>query len=143
MIEHLQKTGGYTSSGLTLNEKNELEMLRREINKYREMEARDSNKKDEHEHTDSEPDDIMDEHEDKNFEVEVRKKSVMGARSGVSAEVYGKFNNKAEFKAKVIPKSDDQIQRIKLKILQSFLFESLEPKEVDIVIDAMEEKTFL
>jgi len=143
MIEHLQKTGGYTSSGLTLNEKNELEALRRDIQKYREMETKEQEKRGDGEHTDSEDDEIMDDHEVKQLEVDIRKKSVMGARSGVSAEVYGKYNDKGDFKPKVIPKSDEQIQRIKLKILQSFLFENLEGKEIDIVINAMDEKTFL
>ena len=141
MIEHLQKTGGFTSSGLTLNEKNELEQLRREINKYREMESKE-NEKGGHESDSGEedPDEVMDDNEIKAMDT---RKSMIGARTAVSAEVYGKFNNKTEYKAKIIPKSDEQIQRIKLKILQSFLFESLDPKDVDVVINAMEERVFL
>lgn len=61
-------------------------------------------------------------------------------RAAVSAEVYGQFNKKENFKSRVIPKSEDQIQRIKARILQSFLFNNLESKDLNIVIDAMEEK---
>ena len=63
-------------------------------------------------------------------------------RAAISAEVYGLFNKKEDYKLKVIAKSEEQIQRIKTKISQSFLFSNLEPKEIDIIIDAMEEKQF-
>ena len=38
MIEWLQKTGGYTSNGLTYDEKRELEQLRIDIGVYRDRE---------------------------------------------------------------------------------------------------------
>jgi|LauGreDrversion4_2_1035121.scaffolds.fasta_scaffold374190_2 hypothetical protein len=50
MINWLQKTGNYTSNGkkkiivgLTKDEKNELEKLRQEIKKYREMDSENTN----------------------------------------------------------------------------------------------------
>jgi cAMP-dependent protein kinase regulator len=61
-------------------------------------------------------------------------------RAAVSAEVYGIFNKKEDFKPREIKKTEDQIQRIKARILQSFLFQNLEAKDLNIVIDAMEEK---
>ena len=51
-------------------------------------------------------------------------------------------NKKEKFKPRYIQKSDSQITRIKRRILQSFLFNALEAKDVSIVIGAMEEKTF-
>lgn len=63
-------------------------------------------------------------------------------RSGVSAEVYGNFNKKEDFVARVIQKSEDQKQKIKARILTSFLFTNLEQKDLNIVIDAMDEKTY-
>jgi len=63
-------------------------------------------------------------------------------RGAVSAEVYGKFNKKEDFVARVIPKNDEQINRIKSRILQSFLFCNLELNDLEIVINAMEEKKF-
>jgi cAMP-dependent protein kinase regulator len=61
-------------------------------------------------------------------------------RISVSAESYGAFNKKSDFKAKVIPKTSDQKNRIKLRISQAFMFAALEEKDLTVVIDAMEEK---
>lgn len=63
-------------------------------------------------------------------------------RAAVSAEAYGIFNKKEDFKPRKIPKSEDQIHRIKARILQSFLFHNLDSTDLDIVIDAMEERKF-
>jgi len=63
-----------------------------------------------------------------------------GQRSSVSAEVYGAFNKKEEFKPRVIPKTEEQRQRILNKIGQSFLFNSLEKNEINTVLGAFEEK---
>lgn len=63
-------------------------------------------------------------------------------RIAVSAEVYGHFNKKEDFKARVIKKTPEQIQRIKARILQSFLFTNLGQEDLNIVIGAMEEKVF-
>jgi cAMP-dependent protein kinase regulator len=63
-------------------------------------------------------------------------------RAGVSSEVYGQFNRKENYVPKFIHKTEEQIQRIKVRILQSFLFAGLEQKELDIVIGAMEERHF-
>jgi hypothetical protein len=60
----------------------------------------------------------------------------------VSSEVYGKFNSKGNFKPRVIQKSEDQNQRIKARILQSFLFCNLDQEALQIVINAMEEKKY-
>ena len=65
--------------------------------------------------------------------------NVRGPRIAVSAEAYGKYNNASNFTPIVIPKSDEQITNIKARILQSFLFESLDPNDVKIIIDAMKE----
>jgi cAMP-dependent protein kinase regulator len=136
MINWLQKTGGYTQNGLTIEEKRELEQMRKEVKQYREMEGNDG------EHMITEEDDEED--LDKHNEIENKKKNVQGKgpRTGVSAEAYGKFNKKENFVPRSIKKNESQIQRIKSRILQSFLFGNLEAKDVSIVIGAMEEKTF-
>ena len=66
----------------------------------------------------------------------------MRARNSVSAEVYGAFNKKKVFVPKKIPKTSEQINRIKGKIISSFIFNSLDKNDIDIVINAMEEKKF-
>ncbi len=68
---------------------------------------------------------------------------VRGQRSSVSAEVYGVFNKKVDFVARVIPKTQEQKQRISDKVMQSFLFNSLDEKELTFVIDAFEEKRYV
>jgi cAMP-dependent protein kinase regulator len=63
-------------------------------------------------------------------------------RTSVSAEVYGAFNKKGDYKAKVIAKNDDQVKRIKNRLSQAFMFSSLDERDQVIVINAFEEKTF-
>ncbi len=68
--------------------------------------------------------------------------NIRGQRTSVSAEVYGIFNKKEKFVAKVIPKTDEQRERIVSRVMHSFLFNSLEESELNTVIDAFEEKKF-
>lgn len=63
-----------------------------------------------------------------------------GPRASVSAEAYGQWNQVKEFKPPVHAKTDDQKKRIQGVLEQSFLFSSLGPKEMEVVIDAMQEK---
>lgn len=63
-------------------------------------------------------------------------------RQSVSAEAYGKFNKKENFKPKIILKSEDQKARIKQRMSQAFMFSVLDDKEKEIIIYAMEEKKF-
>jgi len=63
-------------------------------------------------------------------------------RTAVSAEAYGIFNKKENFKPRKIQKTQEQIDRIKARILQSFLFHNLDSPDLDIVIEAMEERKF-
>ena len=65
-----------------------------------------------------------------------------GQRSSVSAEVFGIFNKKSEFKPRIIPKTEIQKETIKSRCLQSFIFNSLEDQDMETVIDAFEEKRY-
>jgi cAMP-dependent protein kinase regulator len=69
-------------------------------------------------------------------------------RVSVSAEVYGQWNKKEDFKPRVIEKSEDtknkyfpvhKLSRLKSILGMSFMFNSLEQKDRDVVIMAMEE----
>ena len=62
------------------------------------------------------------------------------ARTSVSAEVFGRYHIKEEFKAKVVPKSLAVMQKIKERLSNAFMFMSLDPKDLKVVIDAMDEK---
>ena len=157
MIDFLTRQGNYTSSGLTFAEKKELELLRNTVKYYREIDS--YNKKEENdknnleENSDSEQDeDLMNSSDEEkiekkveNFKIEHDSKSKRpkkNTRVSVSAEVYGIFNKKKVFVPKKIPKTSEQINRIKGKIISSFIFSSLDKKDLEIVIDAMEEKKF-
>jgi len=153
MIDWLQKFGGYTSTGLTIDEKKELESLRLQVKKYRSMEEakkeeiKEETKDDDksQSQSDSEEDDIdpeLDNIVNKiNSNPQMKKMSLL-PRSGVSAEVYGMFHKKENFVARVIKKTPEQIQRIKSSVIHSFLFGNLEPKDLEVVINAMEEKRY-
>ena len=132
MVDWLQKTAGYNLNGLKPEEKEEFANLKREIVKYR---AKDKNNLD---FEQSEEEDIVYDMDDENRKV---RKNIEG-RKAISAESYGKFNKTEKFKPRYIQKSDSQITRIKGRILQSFLFNTLEAKDISIVIGAMEEKAF-
>lgn len=72
----------------------------------------------------------------------VKQKQHKGSRSSVSAEVYGKFNQKSDFKPKIVAKSSEQKERIRQRLSQAFMFSALDEHEQGVVIDAMEEQTF-
>jgi hypothetical protein len=117
--------------GLTYEEKNELQILRKEIKQLRETYiVKDEN------HVESEDDSDEEEFDDKIISRPV------GPRIAVSAEVHGKYNNKKDFKPIVHEKTEDQITTIKARIVHSFLFNSLEANDLKIVIDAMEAVKF-
>ena len=135
MIDWLQEFGGYTSTGLTIDEKKELESLRLQVKKYRVMEeAKKEEIKEEKEEksqsqSESENEDDVDPELDNivtkiNSNPQMKKMSLI-PRSGVSAEVYGKFHKKESFIARVVPKTPEQIQRIKTSVIHSFLFGNL------------------
>lgn len=61
-------------------------------------------------------------------------------RQSVSAEAYGEWNKKGDFKAPVHPKTDEQKERIRATLAKSFLFSALEEDDLKTVIDAFREK---
>jgi len=60
-------------------------------------------------------------------------------RAGISAEVYGAWNQKGVFVPKVVAKSQDVKDRLKKRLLSAFMFDALDEKEFEIVIDSIEE----
>lgn len=63
-------------------------------------------------------------------------------RTSVSAEAYGKWNKSEDYKPKIIKKTDAQMNRIKERLSHCFMFSALDDKELQIVINAFEEKKF-
>jgi cAMP-dependent protein kinase regulator len=62
------------------------------------------------------------------------------ARISVSAEVFGKYHMKEAFVAKVVPKNQEVKDKIKQRLAGAFMFMSLEEKDLQVVIDAMDQK---
>ena len=60
-------------------------------------------------------------------------------RVSVSAEAFGAWNKKGDFKAVVVPKNDETKEAVRARLMKSFLFNSLDSKDLEIVIDAMTE----
>lgn len=137
MIDFLQERGQYNSNGLTLDEQSELEMLRLQVGEYRAREH-------EQESYSNSSEDEMNEEEERMQELHIEKRLSMkpSIRGAVSAEVWGEFNKKEDFKPVVVKKSNEQKDKIKIRLLQSFLFGSLEHADLKIVIDAMSLATF-
>ncbi|CAK87116.1 unnamed protein product (macronuclear) [Paramecium tetraurelia] len=87
--------------------------------------------------------DLSEEDEDEEEVVlEIKQQQKQQTRTAVSAEVYGDYNKKEDFKPRFIQKSEAQIERIKKRILNSFMFQALDEKDLNIVLGAMDEKKF-
>ena len=189
MIDYLKKYGGFDLKGLTQEEKIELEHLKTEIKKFKEIEEQENKEIEISEGSESgsgsgsgsesniqskkssrkESIEENEKHNESQSQSKIKSKSKLSQsqsqteseneddedpqlkkpiktkkiqRKGVSAEAYGQFNKKEDFVARIIPKSEEQIQRIKSSVIHSFLFNNLEPKDLEIVIGAMEEKRF-
>jgi len=65
------------------------------------------------------------------------------ARGSVSAEAYGEWNLKKEFEPPKFNKTDDQKVRLKDTLEKSFMFTDLDDKDMEIIILAMKECTFM
>jgi len=72
----------------------------------------------------------------------VANKAKKGPRSSVSAEAFGAWNKKSDFKARVVQKSAETRKKIAERLKHSFMFQSLNDQEFGIVVDAMDEKRF-
>ena len=68
------------------------------------------------------------------------KKNKLGLRQrcSISAESYGTFNQQV-FTPKIFPKTDEQKQMVKEKMLKSFLFKAMDDRNFEIIINALEE----
>ena len=137
-------------------EREELENLREEIKKYKnkenikiktpeESENSEESKSEESSLSSKEnEDEVKEDQNNIDKQIQERRNKIMkrGQRSSVSAEVFGLYNKKGDFKPRVIPKTESQKETIKKKCLQSFIFNSLEDADFIKVIDAFEEKKF-
>ena len=139
MIQWLQNYSGIKSSGENI-EQVELENLRKEVKRYKKKYEQEDKEME----VSSESEEDISPEEQKRIDEEMKKRQnkKKGNRTSVRAEVYGIHNIKKPFVPRVIPKTEEQIARIKDKCMQSFIFNSLEDKELKTVIDSFEEKKY-
>ena len=71
-----------------------------------------------------------------------RNNAKRGPRASVSAEAFGNWNKKEEFKAPVYPKSQELTTELRNRLSQAFMFSALNPAELEIVLGAMQKFDF-
>lgn len=60
----------------------------------------------------------------------------------MSAEAFGKWNKKEEFKAPFYEKSGEAVAALRNRLSEAFMFSNLNPDELEIVVGAMQKVTF-
>lgn len=142
MINWLKENHGNRAS-IHANERFELEHLRKEVPKLKERiaeldngEGEDEDLGSEHLTEGSDEDEYVDELPEAN---QAKSKQ---QRTSVSAEAFGIYHKKEDFKPIVIDKDDVVKQKIRKRLLESFMFSALNEKDQNIVIDAMKEENF-
>lgn len=60
----------------------------------------------------------------------------------MSAEVYGIYNPKEAFVPRVVEKDEQQKEMLRNLLVKIFMFQHLEKEDLEVVIDAMEERKF-
>jgi len=140
---------GDNSGGRGNSTAEEIETIRKEINRLRERKTfllgqhavpvgkaddakSDTTKADEEEEEEEDDEDVSD--------VIVPSKYNRGPRQSVSAEAYGQWNQRGNFVAPVFEKSDEQKTRIEKCLEPSFLFSGLEKQELETIVLACKEK---
>jgi cAMP-dependent protein kinase regulator len=140
MIEWLQTYAGFKNVSQMNQERQELINLKKEIKKYEKKYQNIDNEM----HCDSHSEQSEDEDQDKVDELITinAQRNQNRARSSVSAEVYGDYHKKGDFKPKVIPKKQEQKERLQKVVAKSFIFNNLDEKDLNTVLDAIEEARF-
>lgn len=152
MLHYLEKKKGIAAKPLTNDERIELTLLQIEEDKLKtkikqkEEELKEcEGEEEEEDQYDSDRHDASSEEEEEDFVDEIPQtlqQKVPKFRTSVSAEAFGIFNKKVEFKPRVIPKDDNTKEEIKERLTESFMFANLDDKEMKIVLDAMEVKKY-
>jgi cAMP-dependent protein kinase regulator len=143
MLDWLKRTGGYSNKSLTIDEKKELESLRREISFIKPKKC-DMFVIDEIiTNTDGElaEEDISGIGK-KTLSMKHKSANTSTFSTNVKNNTSTCVQAKQSFKARFIPKNENQIHRIQSKIVYSYIFSNLCEKDIELVIGAMEEKTF-
>lgn len=140
MVQYLEDSKGKGAQPLSKKESEELARLRVQFSKMKSKLGSDDEdaKMEEEEHSsEDDEDDYIDD-----LPESAQTKMKAPARTSVSAEAYGIYFKKSDFEPRVIEKSDEMKEKIRSRLLESFMFAHLDDKDLQIVIDAMEEKLY-
>lgn len=140
MMEYLRKNHG-KPPGVNTNEKNELEFLRKEVADLKLKLASKQQNQVEYS-TDQDSAQSSEESEDDDVVAELVQAKPQAARkprASVSAEAFGTWNKKEDFKAPVYDKSDETKQALQARLEQAFMFSALNPEELEVVLGAMQQ----
>ena len=116
---------------MTDNELNEMRNLKKKVDYLRQQLEEADEGHESHSEEEEEEEDVA--------EIQPKKKNIKAQRAAVSAEVYGDWNKKGDFKPKKVPKSEETRAKLRQRLMQAFMFNALDEKEFDIVVDAIEE----
>lgn len=116
MVKYLKENHGNRAS-INQNQRSRLDFLRKELERLKHESGTDAETHDgasgsEHESDESDEDDYVDELPQHLLE----KRKMTSGRVSVSAEAYGKWNKKEDFKAVIVPKSEDVKQKIRNRL---------------------------
>ena len=164
MVNWLRKFKGLTSTGLTIDERMELERLRMDVKYYRQLheiktktkmkihnevngvvldisgsDVDDINNNIDSDNDDNDVNDIDTSLDDINA---IQKRVSHKPRYGVSCEVLDNTTSSSSFTLRSIPKTQQQNMFIKTHLLNTFLFNTLSINDMQSIINAMEYKSF-
>jgi len=64
------------------------------------------------------------------------------SRVSISAEVFGKYNKRSSFTPKLIEKDEQTYQRLRTRLSDHWIFNSLQGEDKDVLVKAMKEETY-
>jgi len=142
MIEWLQTYSGIKNGSQMNQERGELVNLRKELDRYHKKYKHVDNEMHVDSASENEDDDEEDDKVDELVTINKNRGGDPRGRSSVSAEVYGQFYKKGDFVAKVVPKKEEQKRRLQEVVNKSFIFNNLDEKDLQTVLDAITEEKF-
>lgn len=87
-------------------------------------------------------DDSDDDQDDEALQKKLQNRKASKKKNAISAEAYGEYNKLGDFKPRVIEKTDEQVLKIRHTLMKSFMFNTLDNKQQEIVIAAMNIKNY-
>jgi len=140
MISWLRKRSGLSAVSTTVSLKQKNAILKQELKQMQNaieeagnaVQGEEEDVKEEEEEEDDDCDELPEDF--------VKSEAQMNkTRASVSAEAYGAWNQKKEFTPPVYQKTDAQKEKLRATLLKSFMFSSLEPKDMETIIMAVKE----